>query len=288
MQLYAFNKERQVIFARNASRQLDYFCPECSAIVRLRGGLHRQNHFYHLQTVENCRQSGKSIEHLNVQLFFLSILPAGECDLEKRFPEISRIADVFWINKKIVFEIQCSPISRQEVQERNQDYHRLGFEVIWILHDKRYNQKRLTAAEDFLHYRPHYFTNIDENGAGIIYDQFSILEKGFRTNCMPPLPVDVADLKRDERKIKNEDIKLNLIKKRLEVSPSYFSRDLIDHCLNLNLPNDYIEKAREIEIDSGLGIVSNTLFDRFKFLLAQYIIRPYHLLFQLLLEKACK
>lgn len=288
MQLYAFDQKRQVIFARDASRQMDYFCPECSGVLRLRGGVHRQNHFYHLETTRNCRQSGKSIEHLNVQLYFLSALPIGECILEMRFPEISRIADIYWADKKIVFEVQCSPISRQEVQERSKDYQSLGFEVIWVLHDKRYNQKRSTSAEDFLHHRPHYFTNIDEGGAGIIYDQFSQLDKGYRINCMPPLAIDVSHPKWIEKGAKFEGKMLNLIERRLKASSGYFANDLADHFFNSVIQNDYLEKALELEISSGLTITSNTLFKRIKFLFCQYIIRPYQLLFQLLLEKACK
>jgi competence protein CoiA len=288
MQLYAFDLEGQVIFARDASRQMDYFCPECKGVVRLRGGLHRQNHFYHLEATRSCRQSGKSLEHLNVQLFFLNAYPQGECSLELRFPEINRIADVFWISENIVFEIQCSPISRQEVQARNRDYKSLDLEVIWILHDKRYNQKRLTSMEDYLHHQPHYFTNINEDGEGIIYDQFSQLDKGYRVNRMLPLAVDVQQHKRMLEKVNAERKVLNVIKRRLDVSLGYFSNDLVDQCINLNLENDYIEKAFEAELASGITPIPKTLCNKLKFMFYQYVVRPYCLLFQLLLEKACK
>lgn len=302
MQLYAFDQKRQVIFARDALRQMDYLCPECSGVVRLRGGIHRQNHFYHLETVRACRQSGKSMEHLNVQLFLLDALPAGECALELRFPEIKRIADSVWMNQKIVFEIQCSPISRQEVEARSQDYQSLGFEVVWILHDKRYNQKRITAAEDFLHDRPHYFTNIDADGIGEIYDQFSQLDGGRRVNKLSPLGVDLTQPKSLEGTGKEGHFPgkmLHSIKQRLAHRSAYFEGDLVDqffrlHASSGNLDdflNAYFKAALKAEMAAGFSALSepsNTLFEQLKAAFCRYVLRPYRLLFQLLLERACK
>ncbi|MBA3285957.1 MAG: hypothetical protein H0U27_12990, partial [Nitrosopumilus sp.] len=128
MQLYAFDIESKLISAKNALRQIDYFCPECKGYLRLRGGLHRQDHFYHSDFTPTCRQSVKSAEHLHTQLYILSQLPEKKCFMERRFPEINRIADICWESKKIIFEIQCSPISVEEIQERNRDYQSAGFE----------------------------------------------------------------------------------------------------------------------------------------------------------------
>lgn len=294
MQLYAFDQNHHIIFARDALRQQDYFCPECQATLRLRGGLHRQNHFYHLESVLACRQSGKSIEHLNVQLFFLSTLPKGECALEKRFPEINRIADVVWMDKKIVFEIQCSPISRAEVSERSQDYQRLGYETVWVLHDKRFNQKRMSSAEDFLQNRLHYFTNINAEGKGILYDQFSQVNKGCRVSRLDPLPIEVAhpkfynaESKRDYEGEKDKKL-LQLVKRRLSKQSIYFSNDLIDLSLNSALQDAYLELAWGAEIGSGLEGPRGTFFKRTREFLYYVFVRPYRLFFQLLLERACK
>lgn len=287
MQLYAFDQNKQIIFARNASRQIDYVCPECNSIVRLRGGLHRQNHFYHLEVTRACRQSGKSLEHLNVQLFFLSTLPAGECVLEQRFPEINRIADVVWVHKKIVFEIQCSAISRTEVLERSQDYKSLGYEIIWILHDKRYNQKKITSAEEFLSSRLHYFTDINAAGEGVIYDQFSVLDKGLRLNRLKPLPIDLNHPMQISggAKFKNRNV-LEVVKRRLEESLLYFSNDLVDHSVS-DLHSEYIQLALEAEINYAL-IKPSTVLGKLKFIFSHFIVRPYQLLFQIFLERACK
>lgn len=122
MQLYAFDVNNRLVFSSHAHKQKNYICPECKGIVRLRGGLQRQNHFFHQEAVRTCRQSGKSVQHLAVQYFFLDRLPEGECALEHSFPEIGRIGDVVWFQEKIVFEIQCSFITAAEVQARNSDY----------------------------------------------------------------------------------------------------------------------------------------------------------------------
>jgi competence protein CoiA len=290
MQLYAFDSQNQLTFAGRAHKQRDYLCPECKSTVRLRGGIHRQNHFYHLEGCRLCRQSGKSFEHLNVQLSFLEALPKGECFLEFPFPSINRIADVVWIEKKLVFEVQCSPISASEVRERNRDYASEGFRVIWILHDNRYNKPRLSGMEHVLHLEPHYFTNISKGGAGVIYDQFSVVQGGIRQKVLPPLPIDVsAPCSFEGRKC--GAISLQAVQSRLSRWPIHFAGDLTESLLNAN-PNrrEYIAEAEGVErnylpITSPLPVRGwrglTSIFYRF-------IARPYKLIFQLLLERSCK
>jgi competence protein CoiA len=190
MQLHAFNSNGQSISARQALRHTDYYCLECQQIVRLRGGPQRRSHFYHFEPTIFCRQHEKGAVHLRLQSYFLAQLPPGECHLECPFPSIRRIADVAWIPQKIIFEIQYSPISAQEVLARNRDYQNLGWSVVWILHDRRFNQIRLSAAEIALRPSPHYYSNMDEFGSGIIYDQFDVCEKGVRYERLPHLPID--------------------------------------------------------------------------------------------------
>lgn len=294
MQLYAFDGNDRLISAKDALKQIDYFCPECRGLVHLRGGFHRQNHFYHLEAVHACRQSGKSLEHINVQLFFLKVLPQGDCVLEQHFTGINRIADVVWTSRQLVFEIQCSSISHSEVLARNRDYERLGYEVVWILHDRRFNQKRLTAAEYFLHGLPHYFTNISERGEGHIYDQFSLLEGGLRLHPSKAFPVDVSAPKHYvASSAGGAELTFELVKLRLQNKALYFTRDLVDHYLNLNAEAEAegcIQAALRIEENNRklLPVHSNAVFAGLKRAFWSYVVRPYRLLFQLLLERACK
>lgn len=180
MLLIAKNSSDELVAAHLANRTESYTCLECSTPLRLRGGRHRRLHFYHTSKQRPCRQQGKSATHLAVQTTILKRLPAHEAMLEHPFPEIGRICDLYWEREKIAFEVQCSPISRDEVASRTADYHSLGIDVVWIFHERRFNRRRLSAAEEWLFNRSHYFTNINEQGAGVIYDQWARLQKGMR------------------------------------------------------------------------------------------------------------
>jgi competence protein CoiA len=191
MHLIAKNSNGEIIVADRADKEASYFCLECNASVRLRGGARRRRHFYHTTQARPCRQAGKSATHLAVQQRLLSLLPFGEARLEVAFPEIGRIADLYWEKAKIVFEVQCSPISKQEVEERSSDYRRLGLTPVWILHANRYNRRRLTEAEEWLTSHPHYYTTIDETGKGLFFDQWSQISGGVRHQRSPKLTVEL-------------------------------------------------------------------------------------------------
>ncbi len=175
MQLTALEGQNRVP-AHSANKRSTYLCPECFSPLRVRSGPFRQPHFYHLSKNSLCQQSGKSLKHLHTQLAIVKQLPYKEAELEVAFPELGRIADVVWTPKKIVFEVQCSPISLDETAKRIFDYESRGFTVIWILHDRRYNQRTLSAAEAFLIQRDLYYASYDDHGVGKIYDQFSLIQ----------------------------------------------------------------------------------------------------------------
>lgn len=170
MQLYALTDEQQLIEADQAQKKKDYSCMECGGAVRVRRGELRRSHFYHYRETPDCRQADKTLEHIQSQIFISNWID-GTVTLEKPFPEVGRIADAAWEEAKVIFEVQCSPILAEEVRARNEDYARCGYQVIWILHDQRYGQKKMTSAEHFLRKSPHYYTNIDANGVGTLYDK---------------------------------------------------------------------------------------------------------------------
>lgn len=194
MQYFALEKE-SLLVASDAVKGNLYSCPECSSVLRVRSGPHRQPHFYHVRRPLSCRQHEKSLTHLQVQKVICEKLPPNEGWLEHSFSAIKRIADVAWLPKNIIFEIQCSPISLEEVQGRCQDYESLGIVPIWILHDQRYNQKKLTAAEHYLRTRLCFFTNIDENGEGEFYDQEEYTQNYRRIFKGRKIPIDIRDPK---------------------------------------------------------------------------------------------
>ena len=199
MQLYALDSDR-LITARHAEKQRDYSCLECGSAVRLRRGIQRQPHFYHLDAPRHCHLNGKSFAHLHTQLLLQESLPKGDCFLEYRFPEIQRIADVVWWSQKLIFEVQCSFISSEEIQARQKDYASLGFHVIWILHDARYNRRKLSAAELILEGQSVYFTNMNADGQGEIYDQLDLYVSGTRIKLIEKQIIDLKGLHRTDLK----------------------------------------------------------------------------------------
>lgn len=193
MQLYALDKNEKLTFVGHAQRKGVYHCVECRAPVRVRGGVHRRLHFYHSEGRRVCGQSGKGLAHLQTQLALQRALGEESCSLEQPFPKISRIADVVHWPSKRVFEVQCSPISLQEVQERNRDYGREGWSVQWVLHDQRFNRLRLGEAELWLRQQGALWSSVTATGEGEIYDQPERIKKGKRVRRGKPAPVQVGE-----------------------------------------------------------------------------------------------
>lgn len=194
MQIYALSQQGFPISTGDAKRHVDYQCLECKRAVRLRKGLHKRAHFYHIDPTPSCRLNGKSLTHIALQLYIQDLFSKESLSLEYRFDSIDRIADCFHHEKKLVFEIQCSPISENEVKRRTSDYNSLGFNVIWILHEKEFNKYRLTAAEQFLQMKFLFYTNMDEEGVGIIYSQ-SFKSKGpYRVSRGKIIPIDLRNI----------------------------------------------------------------------------------------------
>jgi competence protein CoiA len=194
MQIYAIDALGNLIQAQNAERFETYICPECGSRLRIRGGRLRKFHFFHLQPAQ-CRSHSKSLTHLHIQLILQKMLAPERVILEHRFPQIGRIADVVWPAKKIIFEVQVSPISAAEVKARNQDYKQMGYQVIWILHDRRFNRYRLTPAEAQLRFSTHYFTNINSFGKGFFYDQHSLVQAKKRIRRSRRFPIYFKNFK---------------------------------------------------------------------------------------------
>jgi competence protein CoiA len=269
MQLFALNERNLVVAAKDAQKQTDYQCLECQTPVRVRGGRHRQIHFYHLQSDRTCFLNQKSMAHIQTQLHLQSLFLERELGLEVRFPTIQRIADAVWFSKKIIFEVQCSPMTTLEAKARMDDYLKEGYRVVWVLHDHRYNQSNLSALERSLVPHPHYYTNINAEGQGMIYDQFSKIQLGKRYDRMDPLPVYLS---RPVYEKESGNSKFPaFITNRLLHWPFFFEGDVVQCALNgFSFPLDEIQEVRK-----------QTFFQKF-------FVRPYLLLFQLVLELACR
>lgn len=277
MQLFALDSNNEIISAHRAAKQRDYICIECRGKVRVRAGLHRRHHFFHAHTPSPCRLSGKSMIHLQIQCHLERNLPSGDAALEWRFPEIDRIADVVWFTRKIVFEVQCSPIAAEEISQRNHDYASLGYQVVWILHDSRYNQYRLSGAEIALRTTPHYFTNMDSDGRGYIYDQFHIVLKGVRPARLQKCPINFSRPMEIE---KNASLPRSLMQ-RVHFWNIGFEGDLLDRSVDLeeafSLEERFFPRPKPIS-RWQIGV------DLFWY----WVIRPYNIIIQMMLERACR
>ena len=194
MHLFAASADGSQIFSSEAESGKDYFCLECRGLVRVRRAKGRQAHFFHLQRSNSCRQSNKSIEHLLVQLLIREQIGEEKCELECAFPEVGRIADVCWKEKKIIFEVQCSPISAEEVISRNADYKLAGFDVIWILHKRSFAGYRLTPCERVLWKFTHFYSDVNHVAEGGIFDFISVRDGVRRGLSMSSAYLDVSSL----------------------------------------------------------------------------------------------
>jgi competence protein CoiA len=194
MQWIALKDERPV-FANEADKHARYHCPECGAHVKVRSGPHRQPHYYHLRAAKRCRQHQKSEEHLGLQFHLTMQFLPGAVRMERPFPEVGRIADVAWEKERVVFEVQCSPISLTEVQERTRDYRSQGWHLIWILSDKRFNRRKLTTAEYYLRQQTCYFASWNKQRP-VLYDQWDIVADFQRVYKGPSIPVQPSRIAR--------------------------------------------------------------------------------------------
>lgn len=278
MQLYARDHQGELVAASRARRQCDYACLECQGIVRVRAGVHRQPHFYHLHLNPLCRQSQKSMEHLQTQSHLQRLIGVEACRLEVPFPAIQRIADAVWDERKLVFEVQVSPISAAEVGQRTRDYSSQGYQVVWILHDGTFNQWRLRAAEQYLLHRSCYYTNIDVEGNGLIYDQYALRIGGLLHRRLDPLEVL---LHQPKQALAGVDIS-ECLARRLESTSLYFAGDLVDLAIS-HPQHPYLEQMRqwELEMRAFQPIPGETPW-------WHPLLRGYQILFRLLLERVCR
>lgn len=111
----------------------------------------------------------KTTTHLAIQKQIQELIGKEKIALEKQVVR-GRIADCVWLEEKIVFEVQVSSITREEVLARTRAYRDHGFDIVWILHESSFGNT-CTSAEKALATVPHYYTNTNAEKMGIIYDR---------------------------------------------------------------------------------------------------------------------
>jgi competence CoiA-like predicted nuclease len=190
MQLYAFEKNESV-FVDDAEKGASYTCTECGQEIRVRGGRYNIRHFYHVKPKRLCEYQRRSLTHIAIQRALVEEFPKGEISLETRIKKGGRIADALWKREKIVFEVQCSQISLMEVMRREDDYSALGYKIVWILSDRKFNKRFVSPAERELRKKATYYASHAFNAKGCFYDQFEIIHHSRRVKKLPPLPISI-------------------------------------------------------------------------------------------------
>ncbi len=131
----------------------------------------------------------KTFLHREAQRLLLQRLPPGEASLEQIFPEVQRIADLFWRPRRIVFEVQCSPIALQEAKRRQEDYARCGCHLVWILAPGLFFTRTPSPTERWMEQQLRYFFTITK-GEIFIYDQLCQMTRRRRLILSRPLRID--------------------------------------------------------------------------------------------------
>lgn len=126
----AKDKEGNRVTIEEAARGCEYFCPICGGrvIVKAKESEAVSEHFAHKNKVEcDSWQHDMSEWHRAWQNYF-----PEECqEVVVQSGGVKHIADVL-INNDTVIEFQHSPITAEEIAERNRFYTECGYKVVWV------------------------------------------------------------------------------------------------------------------------------------------------------------
>lgn len=133
------------IHASEARREMQYYCPVCGKPVILKSGMRNADHFAHI--ANECVDTWSydmSEWHIRMQGFF----PVDSREVVIKHNGIIHRADVLIENT--VIEMQHSPISAEEFNDRNEFFISLGYRIVWIfdVRDKKYSGQIQYLDED--------------------------------------------------------------------------------------------------------------------------------------------
>jgi competence protein CoiA len=108
----------------------------CGSPGHLRISTKGTQHFYHAVDT-GCNYEQESREHLEIKYQIYRVCKSEQWETYVEFPASDRtwISDVYAIKdgRKIVFEIQISTISPNDLEERDKKYRNEGIESYWLL-----------------------------------------------------------------------------------------------------------------------------------------------------------
>jgi len=277
MSLYAVDDD-DLISASDAESGKIYWCMDCFGPVKRRKGKSWLPHFYHLKAAPTCRLYSKTEDHCLAQIQLQKLFPEGTVQLERPFIQINRVADACWEREKIVFEIQCSPITEGEAMGRIRDYRSIGYEAVWLLDDKRYNKRVLRPAEEYLRRCSTYYLSIKGGLTSECYDQFEIFAEGIRVKRGKRMKVDPQKIRRMAKKTFNEELfPKQIIQLNLQI---YFQGSRIERALQGHLMTMQYWRGLEIQFS-----VKGKNPNKFKLWFSRYIGKPYLLFLARLIRR---
>jgi len=148
----------------------------CGSPGHLRISTKGTQHFYHAVDT-GCNYEQESREHLEIKYQIYRICKSEQWETYVEFPASDRtwISDVYAIKdgRKIVFEIQISTISPNDLEERERKYRNEGIESYWLL------DNFLERSRDFESwYHSHLNEEDNRRGETIPYIDNSVFDTG--------------------------------------------------------------------------------------------------------------
>ena len=108
----------------------------CGAAGHLRTSKTGTRHFYHAVDT-GCHYEEESREHLEIKYQIYRICQSENWETSVEFPSPDRtfISDVYAARdgRRVVFEVQISTLSPDELEERDRNYRAAGIESYWLL-----------------------------------------------------------------------------------------------------------------------------------------------------------
>lgn len=141
------NEELDITIIDNPREVVDkerLCCKFCNGRVSIKQGLLRAKHFFHINIcTSDFERHPESPQHnLGKEIIANHIKINWEeygsavVKFEYIVPEIKRIADIAMIFPSgwiVVHEIQLAPITNEQLENRTNDYRKLGIDTIWWL-----------------------------------------------------------------------------------------------------------------------------------------------------------
>jgi competence CoiA-like predicted nuclease len=124
---------------RKSIKSVKFICPNCSQKLMFVDSIIKIKHFRHYGE-NNCSTEPDTEQHnlFKKQIHDIMINKGYACEYEKRIGD--RVADIYGEKGiiKLAVECQISPISPEELADRDYNYRTLGYETLWIFHLSNY------------------------------------------------------------------------------------------------------------------------------------------------------